>query len=218
MDMDLKPPSQPQMVNPTPETPPAPAVDPFKPDPPAPAASVMPKKRGGKGKKLGLVLLVLALMAVTGYGVYYWQHQQVDKLAKQTQGLTAYVAVLNAKVDSLNAEKAKTTKAVVVTAPTTDEQVIGAVKAYCQAQVDPTTKKALVFTATLSQPSKKAILYSTDKNFASMTANCGATATTPDSNKVYYLKLSGASWVVLYGGTMANPDMVKLYNIPATFN
>jgi uncharacterized protein HemX len=123
MDMDLKPAPQPQMVDTTADTPVPPAADSFTPA--APTATVMTKKPSGKAKMPALALLVLALIGAAGYGAYYWQHKQVDALAKQNQGLTAYVAVLNTKVDGLTADNAKLTKAPVVT-PTSDELVLTA--------------------------------------------------------------------------------------------
>ncbi|MEI7683169.1 MAG: hypothetical protein WCJ24_02625 [Candidatus Saccharibacteria bacterium] len=217
--MDMKPAPKPQQTfEPTPAASPVEtATDPFKPDAPISNTTVMKPKRSGKGKKFGLFLLVIALIAATGYGVYYWQHQQVDKLAKQVQGLTAYVTELNTQIDTLNAnaEKAKTAAVAATVAPTTDQQVITAVQDYCQAQVDPTTAKALVF---VQPTATKKVLYSTDKKFTTVSAVCGTTAATKDPAKTYYAKLSDKTWIVMYAGTTADATATKLYNIPTTFN
>ncbi len=219
--MDLKPVSKPQaapqapMVTPTP----APQVDPFKPDAPSPVKGGSGKSRKSRGglKVFMLILLVLVLLGGVGYGTFYWQHQHVDRLIAQRGELNKEIADLNAHMAEMEAENAKLTKEVPTTL-TTDEQVIAAVKAYCEAGVDPTTAKSLVYIQGTMGPSKKKILYSTDKKYAEVNAGCAATATTADGGKNYILKYSDNTWVVIDSGTQANATTTKLYNIPVTFN
>ena len=221
--MDLKPPTprgpgpQAPLVDPTP---PPVAEDPFKPDvPPAPVASSgKVKKSGGhKGLKvLLIVVLILGLFGAVGYGTFYWQHQHVDRLIAQRGELQKQIADQQAHMTEMEAENAKLTKEVAVT-PTTDELVITATTDYCQAAVDPTTAKALVYTQGTSGTAKKKVLYSADKKFATVTAVCAPTANAKDPSKTYYLKYSGKDWVVLYAGTAADATATKLYNIPTKF-
>lgn len=194
-------------------TPPKPMEDPFKADP-APVTSGK-VKRGGKGKKVLLFLLILILLGGVGYGVYYWQHQQVDTLAKQNQGLTAEVAALKTEVVNLKEESAAEAEVVV---PTADELVMASAKVACEATIDPTSKKALVYTQGTSGADKKKVLYSADKTFATTSAVCATSATSTDPAKVFYLKKVGEAWVVLYSGTTADAAMTTKYGIPAVFN
>ncbi len=223
MDMDLKPPTQPKyQLKETPPpgaTPPEPQMDdPFKVDPPPPELTVPKpkKKRSGKAKKALLVILVLALLGAAGYGIYYWQHQQVDKLAKENQALTAQLAAANKKASDAEAENAKLSEA--ATPPTADTLVITAATADCQAEVDPATKKALVYTQGTQGTDKKKVLYSTDKTFAKVSATCAATANATEPATLYYAKLAGTTWTVIYADT-AEPDadVTALYAIPTEF-
>lgn len=214
MDMDLKPPTRPQTFAPQAPMPEAPQqTDPFKSDPPVvPPTPVKTKRRGGKAKKLLLVILLLALIGGVGYGVYYWQHQQVDKLAKENQALSAELAANNAKLESLESEVKEDT----VVAPTTDEQVIAVVTGRCVAGVDDATKKPLVYTQGTAGTETKKVLYSTDKNFAYVNSSCSTTAADAAGNaRATYLKLVNGEWVFLYSGQAADPVATKLYTIPA---
>lgn len=216
--MDLKPAPRPQPL-PTQQMPATPQADPFRPDPPSsqmpsPMPQTMKKKRrGGKFKKFLLFVLILALLGGVGYGVYYWQHQQVDKLAKENAALSVQVAANQAKVNELEAEAKK-----VAVVPTSDEQIIAATTAYCQAQIDPATKKALVYTQGTSGTDKKKVLYSADKNFAFVNAACTSATTDKEADfQGYYLKLVGTDWVVLYAGKTADATKTSLYAIPTDF-
>lgn len=211
--MDLKPTTRPVAPNTvvTPGAPapsPVPAEDPFKTDPPiVPPTPV--KKKGGKGKKFLMFLLVLLLLGGVGYGVYYWQHQQVDKLAKENAALTARVIELQNQVNSMTEEET-------ATEPTADELAIAATTAYCQAGLDPATQKAFVYTQGTSGAEKKKVVYATNNTFAMVNAACTATAAGAEGNyKNYYLKLSGDEWVVLTSGQTADAAAVKAYGIPA---
>lgn len=215
MDMDLKPvtnrPASPPnaVISPTPAGQP----DPFQADPPIvpPTNTGSSKGSGGKGKKIVAILLVLLLIGAVGFGVYYWQQQNVDKLQKENAALSAELATSKAKVTELEKAQAKAG-----TEPTTDELVITSVTSYCQSAVDPTTKKALVYTQGTAGADKKKVLYSSDKNFAYVNAAC-TTATTDKTTdfKGYYVKLSGNEWVVLYGAQEADATLTKTYAIPA---
>lgn len=217
MDNDLRPfrPGANKQAPLTEPEAPKPMEDPFKPDPvPVSSGKI---RRGGKGKKFLLFLLFVLLLGGVGYGVYYWQHQQVDSLAKQNQGLTAEVAALKTEVSNLKSEEAAT-EAEVETAPTADDLVMAEAKAYCEATIDPTSKKALVYTQGTSGTDKKKVLYSADKTFATTTAVCATSANTTDPAKVFYLKKVGETWVVLYSAATPDAAMTTKYGIPATFN
>ena len=121
--MDLKPtsrqtPPQAPLVEPTP---PAPAEDPFKPDhlPSSEEKTKQKHHRGKSLKKFMLFVLVLALLGGTGYGTYYWQHQQVDKFAKQVQGLMHHNSEMDAEMTKLMDENAKLTADAAADAATT---------------------------------------------------------------------------------------------------
>lgn len=212
--MDLKPVTprpQPQptaVVNPVSPT----ENDPFKADPPiVPPVTTSKAGKGGKGKIILMVILVLLLVGGVGYGVYYWQQQQVSKLQGENTSLSAELTTTKAKVTEL--EKAQEEAG---TEPTTDELVIASVTSYCQAGVDPTSKKALVFTQGTAGAEKKKVLYSADKNFAYVNAACTTAATDkPADFKGYYVKLSGTEWVTLYGAQEADTTLTKTYAIPA---
>lgn len=176
----------------------------------SPPAQVGKVKKGGKGKKFVWFLVTLLLAAGAAYGAYAYQQQQIDKKQAANAALTKQLAAANAENETLKADAEKAADA-----PTTDEEVLAAVKAYCQAAVDPTTKKALVYTAPTGE---KKVLYSvSDKNFATVTAVCGTTADSKDPAKTYYVKLSGETWTVLYGATTADATLTKTYAIPADF-
>jgi hypothetical protein len=223
MDMDLKPSSRPGNTLP----PQAPLVepqapvteDPFKPDqePSVPSAKP-PKQKSRRGGKVFLMLLsVIVLAGAVGYGVFYWQHQHVDRLISQRSNLNAQISDLQGQVTTLTTKNVELTKTT-ATAPSTDQLVITAVTDYCQAAVDPATSKALIYTQQTSGTAKKNVLYSTDKKYATVTAVCAPTANATTPSKVYYLKYSGKSWVVLYAATSPDATNTKLYAIPTEFN
>lgn len=211
MDMDLKPVSRPgsqpnTVVNPGAPAP-TPAEDPFKADPPVVPSTPVKKKRGGAFKKLLVILLILVLIGGVGYGVYYWQQQQVDKLTKQNAALTAELATT--KADAAKAESEE--EPVQLTA---DEQVIAVVKARCEASLDETTKKPLVYIQGTTKDKK--VTYSTDKTFAYVNSSCGMSATdTSATARATYLKSVNGNWVFLYSGQSADATLNKLYGVPA---
>ena len=218
MDMDLKTASnraaapQAPLVEPVAPTP---AADPFKADAPAPKAK---RSAGGMLKKLLMFVVLLVLIGGAAGGTYYWQHKKVMATRAQVQGLNKQVTDLQGQVTTLTADNKKMMDAAAaVKTPTTDELVITAVTNYCQAQVDPTSAKALVYIQGTSGADKKKVLYSTDKKFAEVNAGCAATATTADTGKNYILKYSGTSWVVIDSGTQASATATKLFNIPTDF-
>ncbi len=177
----------------------------------------VPQKSGGKGKGVLKVLLVLVLIAGAAYGVYYWQNQKVKSANAQVQQLNSQVSDLNKQVADAKAAASKSSSSSSSTkTTTTDDAVLAAAKAYCEASVDPTTKKALVFTAGTMGTDKKVVMYSTDKTFAQLTATCNngsKSASTP-----YTLKKVNDTWVVVQASEGPDPDATKLYNIPTTFN
>jgi flagellar basal body-associated protein FliL len=191
------------------------------PQPVAPApvvqAPVVSPKRSKKG--LLVTLLVILLLAGVGGGVYYWQHQKVSDLEATVTRLNTEVAGLNGQLKTSKTTAAKdssaSSKAVVLS---TDEQVLAAVKNYCNANVDPATKQALVLKVGTAGDSQKQVLYSADKNFAYVNAVCSKDGTTDGSGSAYYLKKVNDTWVFLYRGQMASPEYTTQYNIPADFN
>jgi len=215
MDMDLKPPTRPQPLPTQASASQYPQqTDPFKTDPPVmPQVPSKPKRKGGKaGKTFLMILLVLVLLGGVGYGVYYWQQQNVDKLAKENKALTAQVADTNAKVAELETGAGEEE----VVTPTADEQVITVVTNHCIAGVDDATKQALVYAQGTAGTENKKVLYSTDKRFAYVNSSCSATAATATgAARATYLKLVGDEWVFLYSGQATDPISTKLYAIPA---
>jgi cell division protein FtsL len=218
MDMDLKPPTpqgpppQAPLVTPTPPI----TEDPFKPDAPtAPTSKPVKTKKSRKGLKVFLLIVVaLALMGAGGYGIFYWQHQHVDRLIAQRSELEQQIADQQAHMAEMEAENAKLTKEVPTT-PTTDELVITAVTDYCQAGVNPAnSKEALVYLP--SPAGNKKVLYTADKQFAQLTAACVTKSTTSlDGSTQYFVKHSGSSWVVVARGALGDAALIKLYNLPA---
>lgn len=195
--------------------------DPFKPDAeppklPAQPGSVNQPKKGGPLKVILTVLLGIVLVVAAAGGVYYWQQQKVKQQANQIQNLNGQINTLQGQVNDL---EAAAKKAAATTTVSTDDLVIAAAKASCQAAVDPSTYKALIYTQGTVGTTNKKVTYASDKTYALTTANCGQTANQANSTKSYYLKLSGSNWVVIYAGTTA-PDSttVKNYAIPTTFN
>ena len=84
--------------------------DPFKPDQPSPDMPKKPAKSGGgksKGKVVMLIVLVLLLAAAVGYGVYYWQHKQVNDQATTIQAQQKQIDALQAQVKDLEANNKK---------------------------------------------------------------------------------------------------------------
>lgn len=222
MDTDLKPVQAP-LVNP--EEPdntsgPADIPDPFKPDglPRRPTTYVSKKHRGGRGKVVLLILLALVVLGGTTYGVYYWQHREVKKANARISELNNEVTQLQGQVDTLEADAQNLEKEVTAeTAVNTDDAVVAAAQASCQATLDPATNQALVFTVGTIGTAKKKVVYSADKNFASLTATCG-TAAAPGASQTYYIKNVNGAWVVVYKGTTADAATIKLYGIPTAFN
>lgn len=192
--------------------------DPFKPDEPRGSGAVVSKKSGGAGKKVLFVLLVLVLMVAAGGGVYYWQQQELKKANAHIAELNNEVQELQGQVNELEATDETLEKEVTAEeAATTDQAVITTATTYCQASLDPATNTALVFTAGTIGTENKTVVYSTDKNFASLNATCGTTAA-PGASQTYYLKNVNGNWVVVYRGATADATVTKLYGIPSTFN
>src|SRR5690606_12002251 len=112
----------------------------------------------------------------TGGGVYFWQEQRVNEANQRNQQLTNQVASLQEQVNKLEAtEQGLEQEVADEAAPPTDDQVVNAAKAYCQASVDPANRQAHVFTLVDSAGGKR-VLYSADKDFATVTATCGTAA------------------------------------------
>ena len=74
------------------------------------SSQVMAKPRTGRGKKVGITILVIILIAATAGGVYYWQQQQMKKqkaeLESQIESLKKQVSDAEQRV--ADAAKAKT--------------------------------------------------------------------------------------------------------------
>lgn len=158
-------------------------------------------KRSRKG--ILVILLVLLLVVAVIGGVYYWQHQKVNDLTAQVNTLNAEVASLKKTADSSN------------TTQTTDEQVTAAATTYCAARVDPTTAKtATLHVGTMGADQLK-IEYSKDKNFAAMNVSCTTTGETEGGGIEYILKKVNNQWVVITQRQQDNPEIDKLYGIPA---
>lgn len=178
-----------------------------------------------RSKKVLIAVLIALLLIAIAAGIYVWQHQKV-----KIRDLQGNVTSLSTKVDSLNKQitatattdtSKKDTTSPVQTAPATvssDDQVIAVVKNYCNANVDPDTKKPLVVNIGKAGADQKKVLYSADKNFAYVNAICSKDGTTENSGSAYYLKKVNDTWVFLYRGQMANPDYTAQFNIPRDFN
>lgn len=186
--------------------------------PPAPSTSTEPPKHSRKN--LLVTLLFILLLAAFGVGVYFWQHQKVNDLNAKVTSLNTKVTSLDKQLaSSSNKANAKeTTNSMQSTSSSTDEQVITAVKNYCNANVDSTTKQSLVLTVGKAGPSQKQVLYSSDKNFAYVNAVCSKDGTTEGSGSAYYLKKVNNSWIFLYRGQMTDPEATVQFNIPNDFN
>lgn len=216
MDTDLKPVQAP-LVDPEQPTDSTSMPDPFKPDNPPLTPGPRKKHHGGKGSKVVLlIVLILALIGATGYGVYYWQHKEVKKANARIQELNNEVTSLQDQVNSLEATDQALEKEVETEAtPSTDTLITDAVKAYCQTTIDPASKQAHVFTLVNSAGNKQ-VLFSTDKTFATVNATCGTTAA-PGATQTYYVKQSGGEWVVVHAGALT-PAVTNTFNIPTAFN
>ncbi len=216
MDSDLKTPVQAPLVNPDRPEAPEQMPDPFKPDNPPLSPAPPRKKQGGNGKKVLLILLVVVLVAAAGGGVYFWQNKQVKDANNRNQELTNQVAQLQEQINKLEStDQTLEDEVASAAAPSVDEQVIDAAKAYCQASVDPANKQAHVFTLVDSAGGKK-VLYSADKSFATVSATCGTTAA-PGPTQTYYVKNIDNTWVVVHAGTVT-ANATATYNIPTAFN
>jgi outer membrane murein-binding lipoprotein Lpp len=177
------------------------------------------KHKSGAGKVVLWVVLVVVLLAAVGGGVYYWQHQKVTSLQKQVNTLNAQVNAMQSKLSS--AEAAAATAAASKTNVSTDDLVIEAAQAACLTVDDPATAKPYGFTLGTIGTAKKKVVYSADKNYASLNATCGP-AGNQGANQTFYIEKAGNNtWVTTYYGTAA-PDAatVKKFTIPAanTFN
>jgi outer membrane murein-binding lipoprotein Lpp len=166
-------------------------------------------------KNLRFALILIIFILVAGGGVYHWQHSKVTKLNSQVNGL-------NKQVASLNQHSAKSVQATnntnIQPSLSSDEQVIAAVKNYCNATVDPETKQPSVLKLGTAGQSQKQVLYSSDKTFAYVNAVCSKDGATDGSGSAYYLKKVNSTWIFLYRGQMTSPEDTELFNIPSEFN
>jgi hypothetical protein len=167
------------------------------------------------GKKVMWVIVLLVFLAAAGGGVYYMRQQQM-KSADEAADMTSKNHDLSARVNFLNkqilAEQAKNP------AQPADAQVLAAVKNFCNAGVDSKTKKPLVMTVIPAGPAKKQVLYSTDKNYATVNAVCSKDGKSATGGSTYYLKKVNMSWVLLYDSQAAVPENTAKFNIPSQFN
>jgi len=155
-----------------------------------------------------LLAVVVVLVGLAGWKV--WDNQQNKEKSPKSPSASTSSAQVTAQ-DSTNTTTSTTTI-------TTDEQVIAALKAYCNANVDPVTTKALVLTVGKAGASQKQVLYSSDKNFAYVNAVCSTDGTTEGSGSAYYFKLVNDTWVFLYRGQESSEEYTKQFNIPSEFN
>jgi hypothetical protein len=172
-----------------------------------------PPQTHRKGKKIilafGIALLILAAFG----GLYYWQNSKNQDLQSQLNASKAEIT----KLQQSTTQPVSETPAAAPKTPTNDEQILAAVKSYCNATVDPDTKQALVLKVGTAGASQKQVLYSSDKNFAYVNAVCSKDGTTDGSGSAYYLKKANDTWLVLYRGQMTSPEMTAQFNIPSDF-
>lgn len=175
--------------------------------------------KAAKTNKMGLVLSLLIVALVASGGVYYWQHNKVKNLDAKVSSLNSDVAKLKQQLSqSEQTSKKPTQNAETTPALSSDEQVIVAVKTYCNANVDQTTKQPLVLNVGKAGPSQKQVLYSSDKNFAYVNAACNKDGTIEGSSAAYYLKKVNGTWLFLYRGQMSSPEYTEQFNISSDFN
>lgn len=171
---DQRPPMPPNPDRrPTPPRPPlAPlADDPFKADPP----SLRPQFKsgsgqtgGGKGKKVLLVVIFLVVLAAVAYGVYYWQHQRVNKLASQNDGYSQQIADLQKQVSQLKADNSKK-------APPANQNIIKVKELGIQLTVPDSLKDLTYVTKTGSSDGKITIAATfTTRSLLTKDTNCTA--------------------------------------------
>lgn len=158
---------------------------------------------------IAAIVVVVVFVAIGVVGWKVWDNQKSSDTKKNTAATTTG----SAKKETSNSTS--TDKADATPAATTDEQVIAAVKAYCNASIDPTTKKPLVLKVGTAGASQKQVLYSSDKNFAYVNAVCSTDGTTEGSGSAYYLKKIDGSWVFIYRGQMPSEEYTAKFNIPA---
>ncbi len=155
-------------------------------------------QKGFSAIELMLVLVVVLLIGAVGFFVYDSQDAATT-------------------TDTPTNSTEKTTEPT-NTPSTLDEQVLAALKAYCNANVDPTTKQPFVLTVGRSGKDQKEVLYSSDKIFASVNAVCSSDGTTGGSGSAYYFKKVNDTWVFLYNGQMESAKYKEQFNIPSDFN
>lgn len=163
-------------------------------------------------KKSIYIISAILLISILSASIYIWQQRKITNL--------------NVKITDLNkqisgADKESTTNTTSVTKSevlSTDEQVLAAVKAYCNANVDQTTKQPLVLTVGKAGPNQKQVLYSSDKLFAYVNAICNKDGSTEGSGSAYYLKKVNETWIFLYRGQESSPEYSAQFNIPSVFN
>lgn len=164
-----------------------------------------------------LSLLVGALIA--GGGAYYWQQSKVTNLDATVSTLSNDITKLRQQLSQSEQANNNSSKDNSTTpTPSSDEQVIAAVKNYCNANVDPTTKQPLVLKVGTAGPSQKSVLYSADKYFAYVNAVCNKDGVTEGNSSAYYLKKVNNTWLFLYRGQESSPQYTAQFDIPSDFN
>ncbi len=175
--------------------------------------------KAAKTNKMGLTLSLLVVSLAVGGGVYYWQHNKVVDLNSDVSSLNSEVARLKqlpSKIEQTSQKPPQKSEA--PPALSADEQVLAAVKTYCNANVDPTTKQPFILKVGTAGSSQKQVLYSSDQNFAYVNAVCNQDGVTEGSGAAYYLKKVNSTWLFLYRGQMSSPEYSKQFNIPSDFN
>lgn len=187
---------------------------------PAPVVSAPAVKRGSKSKWKVLAMIVLALIAIAGAGMAYWQHTEAtharaDKASAQDKLTTATgtISTLNAKVETLTKEVASSKTSESSTSSTSssttqsDQTMITTLMtAYDQARTTPYGSKLTIVFNTIQSP------------FARVTIGSSADTT---SSEVCTLKKANNTWMILYCGTSAT-DYSKLqdttFSVPSSLS
>lgn len=163
-------------------------------------------------KKLTYIILNILLIGILGTSVYVWQQGKITNLNDK-------ITELNKQVSSLGETSTNNTDDKATSEVTSaDQQVLAAVKAYCNANVDQTTKQPLMLTIGKAGPNQKQVLYSSDKLFAYVNAICNKDGSTEGSGSAYYLKKVNETWIFLYRGQESSPEYSAQFNIPSVFN
>lgn len=133
--------------------------------------------KGQKGFSIVEVLVTITVIGIiVGVLAFVYNAQKNNSDDTPTNTATSTTSTEN------------TAQATNATDQTLDQQVLAALKAYCNANVDPATKQPFILTVGKSGKNQKEVLYSSDKKFASVNAVCSTDGTTEGSGSAYYFK------------------------------